>query len=56
MTDKEQVRKCKSAIKVLEKIANGIDVPFATRITACQYAIEVLCRPDPNNPTNAKNT
>lgn len=44
MTEQEQAKKCKYAIKVLDKVANGVDVPLAQRILACQYAIEVLCR------------
>ncbi len=43
MTKQEQAKKCNYAIKVLNKVANGVDVPLAQRITACQYAIEVLC-------------
>lgn len=51
MTEQEQAKKCKYAIKVLNKVANGVNVPLATRILACQYTIEVLCHnPDTNGP------
>lgn len=51
MTEQEQAKKCKYAIKVLDKVSKGIDAQLATRILACQYAIEVLCRnPDTDGP------
>ena len=54
MTTEECSNKCKYAIKVLEQVANGKNVPLAKRIDACTYAIEVLCHQDSNNtPQNA---
>ena len=51
MTKQEQAKKCNYAIKVLNKVANGVEAPLAQRILACQYTIEVLCHnPDTNGP------
>ena len=50
MTQKERAEKCNIAIKVLDQVAKGINVPLATKMNACQNAIQALCQPDSRKP------